>query len=89
MSFKFEDIKGILESPETKGFRLTVRKAKSFSESNTFQSISKTTVKEGTNFSGMWIKCYKERLECDVVNEKGELYIINFKDKLVIKLEYM
>ncbi|WP_338599048.1 hypothetical protein V6M85_09160 [Sulfolobus tengchongensis] len=89
MSFKLEDIKSILENPSMKGFRVTVRKAINFSESNTFQSISKTTVKEGINFEGMWIKCFKERLECDVVTEKGELYIINLKDKLIVKLEYI
>ncbi|AAK43214.1 conserved hypothetical protein [Sulfolobus islandicus Y.G.57.14] len=89
MSFKFEDIKNILQNPSIKGFKVSVRKAVNFSESNTFQSISKTTVKEGTNFEGMWIKCIKERLECDVVTEKGDLYIINFKDKIIIKLEYI
>ncbi|AOL16476.1 hypothetical protein BFU36_06930 [Sulfolobus sp. A20] len=89
MSYSINDIKAIVENPSIKGFKMSIRKARDFSENNTFQSISKTTVKEGMNMGNMWIKCFKERAECDVVNEKGELFIINFKDKIIIKLEYI
>jgi len=89
LGHSLEEIREIIENPTIKGFKLSVRKARDFTESNTFQSISKTTVKEGKNINGIWIKCNKEREECDAVNEKGELYIINLKNKTIIKLEYI
>ncbi|WP_338598144.1 hypothetical protein V6M85_06645 [Sulfolobus tengchongensis] len=79
MGVAISDIRYLIEQPEAFGFKLEISRIVT-------KDIDIENIKQnGIRIDNLWIKCNKDTEECEVVDDSGNLSIVNFPERLVVR----